>query len=395
MIFAMNSFCCTTAVISGKYTKNGKPIIWKLRDTESLKNKMRYFNDGKYTYIGLINSDDKAGKQVWGGSNSVGFAIMNSASFNVNLDKKYKIKDQEGIIMKKALQTCANIQDFEKLLDKLPKPMGLAAHFGVIDAEGNAVFYEVNNHTYTKFDANNPAQAPNGYILRTNYSFVGKKDTGYGFIRFQTAEQIFFKADSQTKISPEIIAQNFSRCMINPILDKNYRDIYSNLPRNEDMIVSADFITRHGSSSMIMVEGVKRKENSSNNTIWTMVGFPNTCIAFPLWINKHTGIPNILKAKGGENCKLNKQSLALKEVCYPIKRSSGYKYLKPSTLINSEKNGIIDIIEVYENKIFKLADIYNKNIEKHGVNSADLQDHYIKIEEIVDKCYEKLNSIYR
>ena len=32
---------CTTAVISGKYTKDGRPMIWKLRDTDFLKNKMK------------------------------------------------------------------------------------------------------------------------------------------------------------------------------------------------------------------------------------------------------------------------------------------------------------------------------------------------------------------
>ena len=87
------SNACTTAVISGKYTKDGRPIIWKLRDTESFKNKMMFFNSGKYQFIGLINSEDEKGEHVWGGSNSVGFAIMNSASFNVNMDDKSEFND--------------------------------------------------------------------------------------------------------------------------------------------------------------------------------------------------------------------------------------------------------------------------------------------------------------
>ena len=93
------SNACTTAVISGKYTKDGRPMIWKLRDTESFENKLKYFTDGKYPYIGLINSNDEKGEQVWGGSNSVGFAIMNSASFNVNMADTTSFKDQEGYFM--------------------------------------------------------------------------------------------------------------------------------------------------------------------------------------------------------------------------------------------------------------------------------------------------------
>ncbi|HHW80551.1 MAG TPA: hypothetical protein GX746_02485, partial [Bacteroidales bacterium] len=64
---------CTTAVIAAKNSASGKSMIWKLRDTDNLKNAMRYFNDGTYTYLGLVNSNDTLGEHVWGGSNSVGF----------------------------------------------------------------------------------------------------------------------------------------------------------------------------------------------------------------------------------------------------------------------------------------------------------------------------------
>ena len=46
---------------------------------------------------------------------SLVFAIMNSASFNLREDKDAKFKDQEGVIMKKALQSCKTLEDFEKI----------------------------------------------------------------------------------------------------------------------------------------------------------------------------------------------------------------------------------------------------------------------------------------
>ena len=128
-----------------------------------------FFDDGKYKYIGLVNSEDVRGKQIWGGANSEGFSIMNSASYNVNINDTSSKKDLEGFFMKHALQKCATLQDFENLLDTLSKPMGLSAHFGVIDGKGGAAFYEVNNYNFIKFDANNSTQAPHGYIIRTNY----------------------------------------------------------------------------------------------------------------------------------------------------------------------------------------------------------------------------------
>ena len=46
-----SSMACTTAVISGKSTKDGRPILWKHRDSESYQNKLRLFNDGAFTYV--------------------------------------------------------------------------------------------------------------------------------------------------------------------------------------------------------------------------------------------------------------------------------------------------------------------------------------------------------
>jgi len=77
----MTGFACTTAVISGKATKDGRPMLWKNRDTYSVNNKIMIFHDGKYTYVGLVNSKDKTGKSIWIGYNSAGFAIMNAASY--------------------------------------------------------------------------------------------------------------------------------------------------------------------------------------------------------------------------------------------------------------------------------------------------------------------------
>ena len=146
LILVNTGICCTTAVISGKYTADGRPMIWKMRDSDYFKNKMMYFDDGKYNYIGLVNSEDIKGEQVWGGANSTGFSIMNSASFNVNLADTESKKDLEGLVMKQALQKCATLEDFEKFLNNLSKPMGLAAHFGVIDAKGINGSTQLSNH---------------------------------------------------------------------------------------------------------------------------------------------------------------------------------------------------------------------------------------------------------
>ncbi len=381
-------FACTTAVISGKHTPNGRPMIWKLRDSESFKNKMVFFEDGKYDYIGLVNTDDIEGKQVWGGSNSMGFAIMNSASFNVNLNDTTTLKDQEGVFMKKALQTCATLADFETLLNNTPKPWGLAAHFGVIDAEGGAAFYEVNNYNYTRFNANDSTVAPNGYILRTNYSFTGKKDVGYGFIRYQTAEQIFAEADGTNTLSPQTIMQDFSRCFKHAVLDTDYRPVYEQKPDANFFVNSGDFITRHGSASSIVVEGVKRGEAKDMATIWVEVAYPNTCVALPVWVRGGKNLPKVLSAPDKKEAPLSKWALALKDKCYPIKRSSGYKYLCISKLFNAAQNGYLQKIEEFENIVFKKTKQRLTTWQNKAPNKEDIQSFYRELDTAVEEFYK-------
>ena len=103
---------CTTVVISGKGTTDGRPIIYKNRDSGFVQNKLMTFNDGRFTYLGLVNSEDPVGKEIWAGVNSAGFAIMNSQSYNLNINDTTRLKDQEGVIMKEALRTCATLRGF-------------------------------------------------------------------------------------------------------------------------------------------------------------------------------------------------------------------------------------------------------------------------------------------
>ncbi len=378
---------CTTAIISGKYTKDGRPLMWKVRDSDYAKNSMMYFSDGKYSYIGLINSEDTDGKQVWGGSNAAGFSIMNSASFNVNLGDTTSKKDLEGYFMRKALQSCATLEEFEELLKNNPKPMGLAAHFGVIDAKGGAAFYEVNNYTFTKFDANDPAVAPNGYVLRTNFSFTGKKDVGYGFVRFQTAQDLLFAADGRGSLDCKTIIQEFSRCFKNPILNRNYRDEFENIPAGNHFVSSDDLITRSETTSVILVHGVKPNESPELTTIWTLVGFPNTCVALPIWVKGGQNLPKMLVRDSLGNAPLNRMALQLKDQCYPIKRSGGERYLQISKLINLEKMGYIQKIETVENDIFKKTEENMKIWRNDKVGENDITLFYSWLDSLVLKTY--------
>jgi len=52
---------CTTAVFSGAATPDGRPILWKNRDTDTLSNKVVHVDDKPFSYLGVVNAQDPDG----------------------------------------------------------------------------------------------------------------------------------------------------------------------------------------------------------------------------------------------------------------------------------------------------------------------------------------------
>ncbi|UCE20560.1 MAG: hypothetical protein JSV84_09235 [Gemmatimonadota bacterium] len=368
---------CTTAIISGKATVDGRPLLFKHRDSDSLDNKLMFFDDGIYEYIGLINSSDSLGEQVWAGCNSVAFAIMNSASYNLNVDDTSSIQDREGFIMKQALRQCATLENFEDMLRNLPKPMGVEANFGVIDAKGGAAYYETSNHDFRKYDANDPSIAPFGYIIRTNYSYIGEREEDYGLIRYQTAEDLFYTAYNTHALSSKFLLRNVSRCLKHSLTNTDLTQTIPLSSENPHFVFFQDFIPRYYSSATVVVQGVKLDEPPELTTMWTILGFQLCSVAVPVWVQRRSQLPKLLTAEGSKNAPLCEMALKLKEKCIPILRGSGCNYLNLAAVLNQENNGILQKIEPLEDEILKVTEMRLKSWEKSGVEPQAIQNYYL------------------
>jgi len=204
---------CTTAVVAGAGSADGRPILWKNRDADDHQNQVVYCSDGKYPYIGVVNKADAAGMAIWAGINSQGLAIMNSASYNLEGAEN---SVAEGNVMKLALQSCATVADFQALLET--SNMGgrdVAANFGVIDAKGGAAYFETDKKSYKRFNADDPAIAPKGYLIRTNFSESGKPGEGAGFVRFKRASELVEEAVKLKGLDAQSLLKQIARDVAN------------------------------------------------------------------------------------------------------------------------------------------------------------------------------------
>lgn len=385
---------CTTFLMSGKYTPDGRPILYKHRDTGTLDNALVFFTDGRYQYIGMVDSKDSWKQEVWGGVNSAGFAIINSAAYNNNYGDSTKFSDQEGVVMKLALMNCATLEDFEKMLTNMPKPLGVDANFGVIDAQGGAAYYETGNFSYKKIDANDPALAPYGLLIRTNHSFTGKVDVGGGYIRYAAASEALNMALAQKRLDPQYLISIISRNLKHSLTGVNLRadlpaDAATAAFRNFD-----DFIPRTSSSSVMMIVGAAKGEDPDNAMMWTLTGWPLTAMAVPVWVSAGRNMPAIVSMKENMHAPLCDAAMTLKRQLFPITRGSGGKYMNVALLLNAEKTGYLQKLEPAEDEIFRRTrELTAPAPGRSKPQKEKITEHYKWLDAYIIRSYKELFGI--
>ena len=343
LLAADNSFCCTSAIFSGKVTSDGRPIIWKNRDSDTYNNRVEYVKSGdgiKYSFIYLSNSKDEP-KEAWSGVNSVGFSIMNTVSYNIRMEGNKtpdSRMDREGEVMYKALASCATLMDFENLLDSLEKPMGLETNFGVIDSFGGAAYYEVNNYTWVKYDVNDD---PSGYIIRSNYSFSGRPNEGKGYVRYENASQLVKdRLDSGNKIDVRFVMDGLSRSFWQSEFGENP------LEEGRSFFIDRDFIPRKSSVAVTIVQGINSGENPEDCIFWCALGYPPTSIIVPMKVGGI--IPDDMKAGENGHASACDRSLKLKKEVFSLNLGDGKRYVDFDKL-----RPVLKSIREEEDKIFK------------------------------------------
>ncbi len=382
------SRACTSAIFTGKVTPDGRPLLWKHRDTGELNNRIEYFGrskDIKYAFIALVNSPVQYG-EAWTGTNETGFSIMNTASYNLKEDED-KAADREGEVMFQALACCKTLRDFEKLLDKMKRPLGVEANFGVIDAEGGAAYYEVNNTEWRKVDVNDSKIAPEGYLVYTNHSYTGRINEGMGYIRYTTASNIILRrVVEHGDITPQWIFNSLSRSFHNSLLNIDLMDNKEITPNG--WFVDQDFIPRRSTSASIVVKGIKKGEAPELTTMWTILGYPPVSVAVPLFVKSGDKLPAEVVKRGSnadnmnpDNCVLCDKALERRAEVFPIKRGNGRNYFNFALLYNCKGTGYIQRLAPVENIIF---DKFDKQIEqwyKQGsINMDELNALYQTID---------------
>ena len=384
------STACTSFIVSGKATPDGRPLIFKNRDTGGTDNVAVLVQGELYRYIGIVAAKDRRPTEVWGGHNEAGFAIINTAAYNMN-GCGGKDTDHDGILMRRALEICQTLGDFENLLDTLPKPMDLNSNFGVMDAEGGCAYYETGNEGFVKFDANNQQDAPDGYIVRTNHGLTGCRDIDQGVERFIAISDLMADACRQGKLEREYLLTHVPRHLTHGLTKIN---LYDMMPREEQdtrLFPFVDFIPRYISASVIMVQGVQNGEDPSLTISWTNIGWPLASVAIPLMIQSGEELPSVVTHGEDGKSWLCSQALQQKMRVFPLRRGNRREYIDIAKLINQKGTGIAQRIAPVESEVLKRGNDVIKKLRKGKDAEHRLGEYYSWVDEYLRKEYPTSN----
>ena len=394
---AAHSNACTSIIVSGKVTPDGRPYIFKNRDTHDLDNLAIQIQGPRYRFIGIVANKDTLYKSVWSGHNEVGFAIANTAAYNLNGEPepgkpRPQGDDNDGILMRKALGTCRTLGDFEHLLDsiKAQGPIPSNSNFAVLDAEGGVAYYETGNKGYVKYDANDPLVAPYGFIVRTNHGMSGERSLDQGVERYLAISDYAARAAFANDLGFENIIRKVTRNLKHGLTQIDLHDFQPQDDSQPVYFPFRDFIPRYLTASAQLIQGVKENESPLLTTAWTIVGSPLTTVAIPLWITTDGKLPNVVThQKPGQQAPLVTASFELKRQLFPIERGNGQDYINLARLINRSGTGIIQQIEPIETEIFYRS----RAIRQSNTPNKDISEFYRWVEQYVREQYSQRFSI--
>ncbi len=286
---------CTIAVVSGKATEDGRPLLWKNRDTDSRRNLVQVFRGGKYRLMAVIDAGQP--EAVWMGMNEAGFCVANAVSRD--LPGGNKVGRGNGRFMKLALETCASVADFEKLLWET-NSIGrrTRANFGTIDAQGGAVLFETGHRSFVKFDANDPETAPQGFVVRSNFSMTagGASHLSHPeeFLKIYSGRR-YLRAKGQVEnylaqhgcVDFRFFLQHLSRDLAEMVdaplheFRPESKETDHSLPARID---TGSTINRRTTVSAVVFHGVQTGKPPQWTTMWTLLGQPAFSVAVPCWL---------------------------------------------------------------------------------------------------------------
>lgn len=313
---------CTSALVGAGASASGRMLLWKHRDTSAEHSFLARADadSAGMAFVGLFNGGDSLLREAWAGVNEAGFAVVNTASYNLAPDTAAAgagARDREGLVMARALRCCRSVEAFDSLLRALPRPLGVQANFGAADAGGRGAYFEACDTGFRRFDL----ARPDTLLVRTNYSHSGQHPGGMGYLREQTATELLLPMAAERRVSPQALFDSVSCSFRHALLGRD--------PVGADpaatWLVDQDFIPRYSTGASIVIELPAPGEPPRGAVVWCALGYPPCAELMRSTLDSIA--PGQAPAGPLWRSAACTRALEAKKRIFPIARGSGPRYI--------------------------------------------------------------------
>lgn len=342
---------CTCALISGRLTPNGRPILWKNRDVSFPNQEFAHIEGGNYEYTTIITAGDTT--NAWGGVNSAGFAIINSTA--LNFPDSNAATDDDGWHIREGLRNCTRVEDFEAIVASTDEAgRTCPANYMMIDAFGGGMIYEAAAHSHRSYSINDSVDAPEGFMVRTNFAYSGPDAGRVGQWRHDKAVDSIRAAIRDDRLNAAFILGTVARNVAPPNFEPYplpYDSIYPGRGWPTGFIPASSSINRISSVSCALIEGVEPGEDPLLSTVFAMIGQPILTLPVPLWVRSNA-IPRSMNGDStSEMCDL---TLRLKARIFNT--SLAPEALNTRKLVNADHTGLLELTDPVLADIISVAE---------------------------------------
>jgi hypothetical protein len=142
-----------------------------------------------------------------------------------------------------------------------------------------------------------------------------------------------------------------------------------------------DYIPRYYSSAAIVIQGVMPDESPKLTTMWTILGFPLSSVAVPVWITDEGKLPLILQGNEKGIAPLCDLALKLKDKMFSTQKDARENYINLAAVVNKENTGILQKLIPVEDEVLSKAKYQIGRWRENGFDENEVKEFYNWIDE--------------
>ena len=155
-----------------------------------------------------------------------------------------------------------------------------------------------------------------------------------------------------------------------------------------------DCINRYSTGAAAVIQGVKNNEDSGMTTMWTIVGFPLTSVAIPVWLSTSGELPSIITGEGTKKSLLCNFSLQLKKTLIAATYGDMRYYINTAGIKNIEGTGILQRFDPVRKEVFQRGIGLKEKLKNEKGRDERIKMYYVWLDSYLKRKLQEIKELY-